>query len=235
MYNYTDCLGYLYKEIKLAKIIGISGFIGTGKDTVARQLTEHYGFRKDSFATSLKDACAMIFDWPREMLEGNTRESREWRENVDEWWSTKLNIPKFSPRLALQLIGTDALRSHFNEGLWFLTLENRIRKNPDQHVVISDVRFPNEIKFIQDHGGIMIKVNRGQLPVWYETALLANKGNSLANSAMTKTYSTAHLSEWAWVGSKFDYEINNDSTSENLSVLIKGIIDDISRQQTQST
>ncbi len=205
-------------------LVGISGFIGCGKSTVAEHLTGEYGFRKDSFATSLKDACALMFDWPRHLIEGDTKESREWREQVDAWWSEKLNIPNFSPRLALQLIGTDALRNHFNEGIWFMTVENRIRKNPKQHVVISDVRFPNEIEFIKNQGGIMIRVDRGPTPVWFETALMANKGNSLAREAMTKTYSNAHFSEWAWVGSKFDYVINNDGTLESLDVRVKEIV-----------
>jgi hypothetical protein len=66
-------------------IVGISGFIGCGKSTVAQWLTNDYNFRKDSFATSLKDACAMMFDWPRDMIEGDTKESREWREQTDTW------------------------------------------------------------------------------------------------------------------------------------------------------
>ncbi len=208
-------------------IIGVSGFIGSGKNTVGSQLTDKYGFRKDSFAASLKDACAVMFDWPRDMLEGETLESREWREQVDMWWSEKLNMPNLTPRLALQLMGTDVMRNHFNESIWFLTMENRIRKNPNQHVVISDVRFPNEIKFIQDHGGLMIKVNRGSYPVWYETAILANKGNSLAKAAMTTMYSDAHFSEWAWVGAKFDYDLNNDSDVETLKTQIDKIVSNI--------
>jgi hypothetical protein len=208
-------------------IVGISGFIGCGKSTVAQWLTNDYNFRKDSFATSLKDACAMMFDWPRDMIEGDTKESREWREQVDTWWAGKLGIPNFSPRLALQLVGTDSLRNHFNEGIWFLTLENRVRKNPDQHVVISDVRFPNEIEFIKNQGGILLKVNRGPAPVWYETALMANKGNSIAKKIMTDTYSQAHFSEWAWVGSKYDYELNNDGTLEDLEMQVKDIVKDV--------
>lgn len=205
-------------------IFGISGFINSGKSTVADQLTGQFGFRKDSFATSLKDACAAMFDWPRHLLEGDTKESREWREVVDTWWANKLGIPNFSPRYALQLIGTDSLRNHFNEGIWFMTLENRIRKDPDQHVVISDVRFPNEVQFIKEQGGVMIRVDRGPSPVWYETALMANKGNSLAKEAMTKTYSSAHFSEWAWVGSKFDHVINNDGTLEFLDTQVKEVV-----------
>lgn len=205
-------------------LVGISGFIGCGKSTVADQLTDQFGFRKDSFATSLKDAVALMFDWPRNMIEGDTKQSREWREEVDEWWANKLGIPNFSPRLALQLIGTDSLRNHFNEGIWFMTLENRIRKNPDQHVVISDVRFPNEIEFIKNQGGIMVRVDRGPAPVWYETALMANRGNSLAKEAMTKTYSSAHFSEWAWVGAKFDYVVNNNDTLESLDRQVYEIV-----------
>ena len=208
-------------------IVGLLGFINSGKGTVASQLVNDYNFRQDSFASGLKDACAVIFDWPRHMLEGDTKESREWREIVDPWWSEQLNMPNFSPRLALQVIGTDALRNNFHEDLWFLTLRNRIRKNPDQHVVISDVRFPNEIKFIQEQKGVLIKVNRGPAPVWYETAILANKGNSIAKDVMAKTYSGAHLSEWAWVGSKIDFELNNDDTLEFLEMQVKEIITQI--------
>jgi hypothetical protein len=208
----------------MAKIVGILGFINSGKGTVASKLVSDYNFRQDSFATSLKDACAVMFDWPRNMLEGDTKESREWREAVDPWWSKQLGMPNFSPRLALQIIGTDALRNNFHQDLWFLTLRNRIYKNPDKNVVISDVRFPNEIKFIQDQGGTLIKVNRGPAPIWYETAILANRGNSIAKAAMAKTYSAAHLSEWAWVGSKIDHEINNDSTIESLETQVKEVL-----------
>jgi len=205
-------------------IIGLLGLINSGKGTVAHQLVDSYNFRQDSFASGLKDACSVIFDWPRHLLEGDTKESREWREVVDPWWSEKLNMPNFSPRLALQVIGTDALRNNFHQDIWFLTLQNRIRKNPNQHVVISDVRFPNEIDFIRSNGGVLVKINRGPAPVWYETALLANRGNSLAREAMTKTYSGAHFSEWAWIGSKIDYEVNNDGSLEFLQGQVSEIL-----------
>lgn len=216
-------------------IIGLLGFINSGKGTVASHLVENHNFRQDSFASSLKDACAYLFDWPRPMLEGDTKESREWREIVDPWWETKLAIPGFSPRLALQLVGTDVFRNNFHQDLWFITVQNRIRKNPDKHVVISDVRFPNEIKFIQEQGGKLIRINRGPLPVWYETALMANKGNSLAKEAMTKTYSSAHFSEWAWVGSKIDFEINNDNSVEYLKNQVEEVLHAVSRQHKEST
>ena len=65
------------------KVIGVCGLIGGGKGTVADILVGEFGFEKLSFADSLKDMIASIFGWRRELLEGDTKESREWREQVD--------------------------------------------------------------------------------------------------------------------------------------------------------
>jgi len=54
-------------------IIGICGFIGCGKDTVADHLTNEHGFRRESFAGTLKDAVSVVFGWDREMLEGRSK------------------------------------------------------------------------------------------------------------------------------------------------------------------
>ena len=60
-------------------IIGICGFIGSGKDTIADYLVNFHEFKRESFASSLKDAVSAVFGWNREMLEGRTKQSREWR------------------------------------------------------------------------------------------------------------------------------------------------------------
>ena len=130
-------------------IIGLVGFIGAGKGTVADLLVERHAFIKESFANSVKDACAVIFGWNRGLLEGDSLESRAWREQKDEWWSEKLGR-EFSPRLALQLMGTEAGRDVFHPDLWVHTVLRRCK--PSQYYVIADVRFPNEIKAIRDSG-----------------------------------------------------------------------------------
>lgn len=208
-------------------IIGLLGFINSGKGTLATQLVEEHGFKQESFANSLKDACSAIFDWPRKMLEGDTTESREWREVVDPWWSEKLNIPCFSPRFALQYIGTDVLRNNFHQDLWFMSLHNRVRKNLSQNVVISDVRFPNELDFISQNDGLLIKINRGKIPEWYDIAAAANKGDEVSRHLMSTNYAHIHQSEWAWAGAKVDFEVNNDGTLEDLKYQIKNIISKI--------
>ena len=60
-------------------LIGIVGLISSGKGTVADRLVEQHGYKKDSFAKSLKDAVASMFNWDRDMLEGDTESSRHWR------------------------------------------------------------------------------------------------------------------------------------------------------------
>ena len=67
-------------------LIGLVGLIGSGKDTVAEQLVKQHNFKRDSFAKSLKDATANIFGWDRALLEGHSKESREWREQPDRFW-----------------------------------------------------------------------------------------------------------------------------------------------------
>jgi dephospho-CoA kinase len=58
-------------------IIGVCGFIGSGKDTVADYLVNFHEFRRESFANTLKDAVAAVFGWDRTMLEGRTKTARE--------------------------------------------------------------------------------------------------------------------------------------------------------------
>ena len=137
-------------------IIGVCGFIGSGKDTVADYLTNCHGFRRESFANSLKDSVASVFGWDRTMLEGRTKQAREWREQLDVWWAERLNIPILTPRWVLQHWGTEVCRHGFHDDIWIASLENKLRNSKDD-IVISDCRFPNEIKSIKNAGGIVVR------------------------------------------------------------------------------
>jgi hypothetical protein len=194
------------------KIIGVCGFIGSGKDTAADYLVNFHEFRRDSFASTLKDAVAAVFGWDREMLEGRTKQAREWREQVDPWWSTRLDMPNLTPRWVLQWWGTEVCRKSFHDDIWIASLEARLRNTTD-NIVISDCRFPNEIKAIRNAGGQVIRVVRGEDPEWYDIAINTNAGTF---NHMATAYSDVHASEWAWVGTKFDAIIDNNSTVDNL-------------------
>lgn len=207
-------------------IIGICGFIGSGKDTVADFLVNFQGFRRESFANTLKDAVSSVFGWDREMLEGRTKESRAWREEVDTWWAHRLNIPNLTPRYVLQQWGTEVCRKSFHDDIWIASLENKLRKSNDS-VVISDCRFPNEIKAIKNAGGRVVWVQRGDLPAWYDAAVSANRGPdgnaswSLSKAKLERL--KIHASETSWVGTDFDVILDNNSTLDDLYAQVKNL------------
>jgi len=212
----------------MSNLIGICGFIGSGKDTVAKMFVEQ-GCVQDSFAAPLKDMCSSIFGWDRDLLEGDTTHSREFRETTDLYWTSKLGIDKFTPRLALQLLGTDIIRTHFSQDMWLNSLEYRIRKQrqEDTCVVVSDARFKNELNLIKDLGGVVIHVKRTELPEWYDSAVWANNGSIIAHKTMETKYSHVHASEWKWVGYEFDYEIENTGTLSDLEASVLNICVDL--------
>lgn len=202
-------------------IIGIVGFKNSGKDTVADFLIKHFDFKKDAFAASLKDAIASIFNWPRDMIEGETPESREWREQPDQWWSKALGIDNFTPRLALQQLGTETFRNHFHDRIWMLSVERRLMLSTDKKIVLTDNRFKNEINLIKSMGGKIIRVKRGVEPEWYEIALKYNNHmNVNPLIPLPDELRAIHSSERDWIGSNFDLVIENDGSLTDLEELV---------------
>lgn len=205
----------------MTKIIGVCGFIGSGKDTAADYLVNFHEFRRDSFAATLKDAVSAVFSWDRELLEGRTKEAREWREQVDPWWSKKLDMPNLTPRWVLQYWGTEVCRKGFHDDIWIASLEARLRNSKD-NIVISDCRFPNEIKAIKEAGGKVIWVQRGELPSWHIMAAKANNGDSFAAEKLRAL--GVHASETAWVGTNFDAIIDNNSSIDDLYKQLANVV-----------
>ena len=202
-------------------LIGCVGFQGAGKDTVADYLQNIYGFKRDSFAATLKDAVAAVFGWDRELLEGRTTESRAWREQVDAWWANRLNMPNLTPRLVLQLWGTEVARRAFHDDTWIASLENKLARAHND-IVITDVRFPNEIRAVRDAGGVVIRVVRGPDPEWFELAVAANQQVYPAIAMMQEK--GIHPSEWAWIGTKFDAVMDNNGTIDDLFAQVEHLI-----------
>jgi len=208
-------------------IIGVCGFIGSGKDTIADYLVNFHGYRRESFANSLKDAVSMVFGWDRTMLEGRTKQAREWRERVDPWWAERLDMPNLTPRWILQYWGTEVCRKGFHDDIWIASLEHKLLNSRD-NIVISDCRFPNEIKSIKQAGGMVIRVVRGPEPEWYRDAADMNAGEHCMNWMLAKTRMDKlkiHASETAWVGTKFDHVLTNDDSIDDLYAKVQAIID----------
>ena len=204
-------------------IIGICGLIGSGKGTVGDILVEQ-GFTKVSFADKLKDGVATIFGWNRAMLEGDTDESRHWREQPDDFWTqeTGRNI---TPRIVLQEFGTECMRDGFDDSIWVSLLKKQMLDNPGDYV-IPDVRFRNEQDMIRDLGGEIWRVQRGDVPEWYGCAMLDNT----TGSNLMESYDV-HVSEYKWIdmNNKFNTTIYNNSTLEQLKQLVLNEISNLPR------
>jgi hypothetical protein len=197
-------------------IIGICGLIGAGKDTAADYLVNFHEFKRESYAGTLKDAVAAVFGWDRDLLEGRTKTAREWREQVDPWWSERLSMPDLTPRLVLQLWGTNVLRQHFHDDIWIASVENKLRTTKD-NIVISDCRFPNEIESIRRAGGRVIRIARGADPAWFSLA-------KVHAAEMPNVYPNIHASEYSWASTEFDLVIDNNGSIEDLYTELKNLV-----------
>lgn len=196
------------------RIIAVNGTIGSGKDTFSSIFVNN-GWERHAFADSLKDSVACIFGWDRDMLEGNTERSREWRETVDQYWTDALGY-EITPRWVLQNYGTDILRKYFADDIWILSLKRKILMSKEDNIIITDCRFPNELKMVRDMGGLVVEVQR-KLPDWYNHAVLMNTGQSKMTPLAFSTKFNIHSSEFAWVGiNNPDHIIHNCGTLDEL-------------------
>ena len=135
------------------------------------------------------------------------------REQPDKFWSEEFG-KSFTPRYALQLMGTEVGREVFHEDFWIIRLKKFMQENPNQNFVITDVRFQNELDFVHSMNGIAIEIERDVPPHWYGVAALANRGDHKAEKFMFET--GVHESEWRWIGGQIDHKIINSGTVDDL-------------------
>lgn len=163
-------------------IIGLGGNKQSGKDTTADILCEEWGFHKIAFAVDLKLMCQEIFWVPPEYMEDQALKEAPFETpiildhhhtaDIWKWVKYKRNIAtpygalfmmdKYvgkkisSPRRLMQVVGTEIIRDILDPLYHVKIVKQMITDNKWERVVISDMRLPNERKFVKDSSGILV-------------------------------------------------------------------------------
>lgn len=224
----------------MSDIIALMGNKGAGKDTVAKYIKKN-NTKYDkviilSFADALKDAISDIFNFRRDLLEGSTKESREWRETEIPYLS-KVMDKAITPRYLLQQIGTNILRKYLYNDIWVDSVllkisnyESQAKKKKLHYLyVITDCRFKNEIYKLKESGNHVkyVEVDRRNRNTYVYN--WAYKYNNTKNP-LTRLYCryklrNTHRSEWDWIGVVKDpILLYNIGSLKNLEGLVKSII-----------
>lgn len=192
------------------RLIGLSGYAQSGKDTLADFMTEHLGYERIAFADKLREvvrAIDPIVGFVCPVVDGHEvpvprplRVSDLWDEIGYE--AMKAEYPEF--REIIQRVGTEAGRKIIDYDLWVNLTMEVIRAHPNVPYVVTDVRFPNEADAIRSEGGVILRISRpGRGPV------------------------NGHASETALDDYDFDAVIKNDSTLsdfyEEACVTLRGL------------
>ena len=133
-------------------LIGLTGYAGTGKDTV-RAMLEDTGFTGFAFAEPIR---GML----RELMTSSGIDDRY----MDEREFKEAAIPELgvSYRQIAQTLGTEWGRAQAPD--FWLRIANSLMSEQialgGTHFVVSDVRFANEAQWVRDHGGVIWRVER---------------------------------------------------------------------------
>jgi hypothetical protein len=157
-------------------IIGISGYAGSGKDTIADMLCEYDGVIKLALADPIKRFAKEMWGFSKQQLFGPS----EYRNKPDLRYPISENNEYLSPRAVLQKVGTEVARL-IDSDVWIrytINVSKTLLTEPGYDysqmdglkfvglsknksaVVVSDVRFSNELKYIRQNNGFLIRVFR---------------------------------------------------------------------------
>lgn len=154
--------------------IGLSGFAGVGKDSVANVLQQK-GFAVIGFADPLKRFILEVFKFDSEDVWGDSE--RRYKEYLKYPRDNSMGGPSFlTPRYALESLGTNWGRDCYQQ-TWsdyaihaaqqVLDGKRYVRENglydavyPHKGVCISDCRFLNEMEAVRSNGGKLIRIVR---------------------------------------------------------------------------
>jgi hypothetical protein len=178
------------------RIIALSGWARSGKDTVADYLVEHHGYTKVSFADPIRKALYTLNPEIRD-ISGLVYTFKQ-AADLFGWELMKEYFPTY--RDLMQRMGTEVGRDMFGEDFWVQQALKSIE--PGQKVVLSDCRYRNEADAVRSADGVVWRVER--------------EGNYSANDHASERDLDAYL---------FDLILFNDEGIEELYVDVESGLD----------
>lgn len=158
---------------RLKPLIGICGPAGSGKDTLANGIAAMDVYFVYHFADPIKAALNAMFGWGPAHWE-----NRGWKEEPIPWLERELAAIGHesekcspSPRYLAQTLGTEWGRETVDQNIWLKIADQKFKRiNTSARMeggrimglgmIVADVRFNNEAKWIKDSGGLMLEVVR---------------------------------------------------------------------------
>ena len=185
-------------------IIGISGKARVGKDTTGKIFKEELekagkgDFQLMEYSRELKKCLARDFNLSHEQLYGDLKEA------PDERYTKQSTVPTeyWTPREILQAYG-EFMRS-IDIDFWV----NSVFKNEPENMIITDVRHENEVKAVKHRGGYIVRVYR-------DHNIEVHGIDHISETALDNTGSGLYSP---------DFEIENNSSIQNLTNVVKEII-----------
>jgi len=181
-------------------IIGISGLKQSGKDTAAQYLVKNFGFTRVAFADPIKDQMYILNPWVKT---NDEHTSLRLASVVDAAGWDRAKEEYLEIRRLLQIYGTEVARDSFGADIWVNSAFRQIQSKNLKNIVITDVRFQNEIEAIRKYGGKLIKIK--------------------SNRTITND---DHVSEQDLPDSKFDSIVINNGTIEDLYISVEKLAHD---------
>jgi rhodanese-related sulfurtransferase len=130
-------------------LVGLIGRKGSGKDTAAVTLTAH-GHRNVKFAGALKSMIRALLAY-----QGLDEETVERMVEGDLKEVPTPYLAGRTPRFAMQRLGDEWGRQLMDENFWVEVTKPLLREG---NVVVTDVRYPNEVAAVEEAGGVPIGV-----------------------------------------------------------------------------
>lgn len=146
------------------KVVGLTGRAGSGKDLVGAMM-RLYDFERLAFADGVRQEVAMAIR-RRGELPAEIRMDREDIEGMWHLWDPEQVWEKPTGplmRSLLQQWGTEYRREQ-EPDYWITRLQARLSRiaaaKVSPRIVITDVRFPNEARWIREAGGEVWRIDR---------------------------------------------------------------------------